>query len=70
MARFLLRDGNKIYTNIDPLMLDAYSYEDKHGNVVNALLSARAERQLLNAIPMPSLPIEARMQMAMNRISP
>ena len=70
MARFLLRDGNKISASIDPHTLDAYSYTDKQGNVVNALLSARAERQLLNAIPMPSLPIAARMQRAMSRISP
>ena len=70
MARFLLRDGNKISANIDSRTLDAYSYKDKQGNVVNALLSARAERQLLNAIPMPSLPIAARMQRAMSRISP
>ena len=70
MARFLLRDGNKISASIDPHTLDAYSYKDKQGNVVNALLSARAERQLLNAIPMPSLPIAARMQRAMSRISP
>ena len=69
MARFLLRDGNKISASIDPRPLDAYSYKDKQGNVVNALLSARAERQLLNAIPMPSLPIAARMQRAMSRIS-
>ena len=69
MARFLLRDGNKISTSIDPRTLDAYSYKDKQGNVVNALLSVRAERQLLNAIPMPSLPIAARMQRAMGRIS-
>ena len=69
MARFLLRDGKKISASIDPRTLDAYSYKDKQGNVVNALLSARAERQLLNAIPMPSLPIAARMKIAMNRIS-
>ena len=69
MARFLLRDSNKISASIDPRTLDAYSYKDKQGNVVNALLSARAERQLLNAIPMPSLPISARMQRAMGRIS-
>ena len=69
MARFLLRDGNMIHAKIDPCTLDTYSYKDKQGNVVNALLSARAERQLLNAIPMPSLPIAARMQRAMGRIS-
>ena len=69
MARFLLRDGNKISASIDPHTLDAYSYKDKQGNVVNALLSVRAERQLLNAIPMPSLPMQARMKIAMNRIS-
>ena len=69
MARFLLRDSNKISASIDPRTLDAYSYKDKQGNVVDALLSARAERQLLNAIPMPSLPIAARMQRAMSRIS-
>ena len=70
MARFLLRDGNKISASIDPRTLDAYSYKDKQGNVVNALLSARAERQLLSTIPMPSLPMQARMQRAMSRINP
>ena len=69
MAKFLLRDGNKISASIDPRTLDVYRYKDQQGNVVNVLLSVRAERQLLNAIPMPSLPIAARMQMAMNRIS-
>ena len=69
MARFLLRDGNKILTNIYPCTLDTYSYKDGQGNDINALLSVKAERQLLNSIPMPSLPIQARMQLAMNRIS-
>ena len=69
MARFLLRDGNKMSASIDPRTLGAYSYKDKQGNAVNTLLSARAERQLLNAIPMPSLPMQARMKIAMNRIS-
>ena len=69
MARFLLRDGNKILTNIDPCTLDTYSYKDGQGNDINALLSVKAERQLLNSILMPSLLIQARMQLAMNRIS-
>ena len=69
MARFLLRDGNKICANIDPCTLDTYSYKDSQGNDINALLSAKAERQLLKTIPMPSLTIQARMQLAMTRIS-
>ena len=69
MAKFLLRDGNMISANIDPCTLETYSYKDKHGNAINALLSARAERQLLKNIPMPSLPMQARMQLAVNRIS-
>ena len=69
MARFLLRDGNKIAASIDPRTLDAYSYKDGQGNDINALLSVKAERQLLNSILMPSLLIQARMQLAMNRIS-
>ena len=69
MARFLLRDGNKICANIDPCTLDIYSYKDGQGNDINALLSVKAERQLLNSILMPSLLIQARMQLAMNRIS-
>ena len=69
MARFLLRDGNKISASIDPRTLDVYSYKDKQGNVVYAMISARAERQLLSTIPMPSLPMQARMKMAINRIS-
>ena len=58
-----------IHANIDPCTLDTYSYKDGHGNDINALLSVKAERQLLKTIPMPSLPIQARMQLAMTRIS-
>jgi hypothetical protein len=49
--------------------LDTCSYKDGQGNDINALLSVKAERQLLKTIPMPSLPIQARMQLAMTRIS-
>ena len=69
MARYLLRDGNKICANIDPCTLDIFSYKDGQGNDINALLSVKAERQLLKTIQMPSLPIQARMQLAMSRIS-
>ena len=69
MARYLLRDGNKICANIDPCTLDIYSYKDGQGNDINALLSVKAERQLLKTIQIPSLPIQARMQLAMSRIS-
>ena len=69
MATFLLRDGNMISANIDPCTLETYSYKDKQGNAINALLSPRAERQLLKSIPMPALPMQARMQLAINRIS-
>ena len=69
MARYLLRDGNKICANIDPCTLDIYSYKDGQGNDINALLSVKAERQLLKTIQMTSLPIQARMQLAMSRIS-
>ena len=71
MARFLLRDGNKIFANIDPCTLDTYSYKDGQGNDINALLSVKAKRQLQKTIPipMPSLPIQARMQLALNRTS-
>ena len=69
MARYLLRGGNKICANIDPCRLDIFIYKDGQGNNINALLSVKAERQLLKTIPMPSLPIQARMQLAMSRIS-
>ena len=58
-----------IHANIDPCTLDTYSYKDGQGNDINALLSVKAERQLLKTIKMPSLPIQARMQPAMSRIS-
>ena|GEM_PF-4901675 len=58
-----------IHAKIDPCTLDTYSYKDGQGNDINALLSVKAERQLLKTIPMPSLPIQARMQLAMTRIS-
>ena len=58
-----------IHAKIDPCTLDTYSYKDGQGNDINALLSVKAERQLLKTIPMPSLPIQARMQLAISRIS-
>ena len=58
-----------IHANIDPCTLDTYSYKDGQGNDINALLSVKAERQLLKTIPMQSLPTQARMQLAMSRIS-
>ena len=58
-----------IHAKIDPRTLDTYSYKDGQGNDINALLSVKAERQLLKTIPMPSLPIQALMQLAMSRIS-
>ena len=58
-----------IHAKIDPCTLDTYSYKDGQGNDINALLSVKAERQLLKTIQMPSLPIQARMQLAMSRIS-
>ena len=61
MTKFLLRDGNKISANIDPSTLETYNYKDKQGNNINALLSTRAERQLLKTIPMPALPMQAYM---------
>ena len=69
MAKCLLRDSNKICANIDPCTLDIFIYKDGQGNNINALLSVKAERQLLKTIQMPSLPIQARMQLAMSRIS-
>ncbi|WP_186496287.1 hypothetical protein [Synechococcus sp. A15-24] len=49
--------------------MDIFIYKDGQGNNINALLSVKAERQLLKTIQMPSLPIQARMQLAMSRIS-
>ena len=69
MAKFLLRDGNKISANITPSTFETYSYRDKQGNEINALLSVRTERQLLKMILISTLPMQARMQLAMNRIS-
>ena len=69
MAKFLLRDGNKISANIDPSTLEMYKYKDRQGIETIALLSARSERQLLKTIPMSALPIKERLQFAKNRIS-
>ncbi len=69
MAKFLLRDGNKISANIDPSTLEMYSYKDRQGIETNALLSTQSERQLLKIIPMPALPLQSRLQFAKNRIS-
>jgi len=65
MTRYLLRDGNRIGTDVSIEGLDLFSYTDAKGQVVHALASVEAERTLLRQIPSRLLPLYVRMEQAL-----
>lgn len=64
MTRFLLRDGNKITADRSSNGLDVFSYLDEEGNVIHALLTVSAERELLRLVPKGFVPLSVRVQQA------
>ena len=64
MTRFLLRDGNKITADRSSNGLDVFSYLDEEGNVIHALLTVSAERELLRLVPKCFVPLSVRVQQA------
>ena len=65
MARFLLRDGNKVGAAVSPEGLEVFTYEDQKGHVIHALATVKAERELLRQVPSKLLPLYVRMEQAL-----
>ena len=59
VARFLLRDGNKVGAEVSPEGLEVFTYEDQKGQVIHALATVKAEREFLRQIPSKLLPLYA-----------
>ena len=65
MARFLLRDGNKVGAEVSPEGLDVFTYTDQKGQQVHALATVKAEREFLKQVPSKLLPLYVRMEKAL-----
>ena len=65
VARFLLRDGNKVGAEVSPEGLEVFSYEDQKGQVIHALATVKAEREFLKQVPSKLMPLNFRMDQAM-----
>ena len=67
MARFLLRDGNKVGAEVCPDGLEVFTYTDQKGQEVHALATVEAEREFLRQVPSKLLPLYVRMEQALAR---
>ena len=67
VARFLLRDGNKVGAEVSPEGLEVFTYEDRKGQLVHALATVKAEREFLRQVPSKQLPLVVRMEQALAR---
>ena len=65
MARFLLRDGNKVGAEVSPAGLHVFTYEDQKGQVIHALATVKAEREFLKQVPSKLLPLYLRMEQSL-----
>ena len=65
VARFLLRDGNKVGAEVSPEGLQVFTYEDQKGQVIHALATVKAEREFLRQVPSKLLPLYIRMDQAL-----
>ena len=65
MARFLLRDGNKVGADVCPEGLEVFTYTDQKGQQVHALATVNAERNFLKQVPSKLLPLYVRMEQAL-----
>ena len=65
VARFLLRDGNKVGAEVSPKGLQVFTYEDQKGQVIHALATVKAEREFLRKVPSKLLPLYVRMDQAL-----
>ena len=65
MARFLLRDGNRVGAEVSPEGLEIFTYIDQRGQKIHALASVQAEREFLKQVPSKLLPLYVRMEQAL-----
>ena len=65
LARFLLRDGNKVGAEVSPAGLEVFTYTDQKGQQVHALATVQAEREFLQQVPSKLLPLYVRMEQAL-----
>ena len=65
MARFLLRDGNRVGAEVSPEGLEVFTYTDHKGQQIHALASVQAERKFLKQVPSKLLPLYVRMEQAL-----
>jgi len=65
VARFLLRDGNKVGAEASPEGLEVFTYTDQKGQEIHALATVKAERELLKHVPSKLLPLYVRMEQAL-----
>ena len=67
VARFLLRDGNKVGAEVSPEGLEVFSYEDQKGQVIHALATVKAEREFLKQVPSKLLPLYVRTEQSLSK---
>ena len=67
VARFLLRDGNKVGAEVSPEGLEVFTYTDQKGHQVHALATVKAEKEFVKQIPSKLLPLYLRMEQALAR---
>ena len=67
VARFLLRDGNKVGAEVSPEGLEVFTYTDRKGQQVHALATVKAEKEFLKQIPSKLVPLYLRMEQALAR---
>ena len=65
MARFLLKDGNKVGAEVSSEGLDVFTYTDLNGQQVHALATVKALREFLKQVPSKLLPLDVRMEQAL-----
>ena len=68
VARFLLRDGNKVGAEVSLEGLEVLSYTDQKGEQVHALATTQAEREFLKRVPSKLLPLYVRMEQALAKV--
>ena len=65
VARFLLRDGNKMGAEVSPEGFEVFTYVDLKGQEIHALATVKAEREFLKQVPSKLLPLYVRMDQAL-----
>ena len=51
VARFLLRDGNKVGAEVSPEGLEVFTYEDQKWHLIHALNTVKSDREFLRQGP-------------------